>query len=196
MTAQNNSSSPESVREGKYARVERERRFLLAAPPPVAAVTAIRRITDRYLDGTRLRLRRVEHLNNGTREFKLTQKVPAHQAGPVQGLITNIYLNQPEYDRLASLPAIELSKTRFSVPPLGIDVFDPPLNGLILGEAEFATDEEASSFVPPQVITAEVTDDGRFTGGRLVQTQRQELLEWLAEYGITPAPSTPDPKEA
>ncbi|GAA2129314.1 hypothetical protein [Actinomadura napierensis] len=196
MTAQNDSSSPESIREGKYARVERERRFLLAAPPPLTAATAIRRITDRYLVGTRLRLRRVEHLNSGTREFKLTQKVPAHQAGPVQGLITNIYLNRPEYDRLASLPAMELSKTRFSVPPLGIDVFDPPLNGLVLGEAEFATDEEASSFVPPHGITAEVTDDARFTGGRLVQTERHELLEWLAEYEITPVSNTPDPGEA
>jgi len=64
----------EPIKEGKYARVERERRFLLAGSPSASAVTARRRITDRYLPGTRLRLRRVENLDSGAREYKLTQK--------------------------------------------------------------------------------------------------------------------------
>ncbi|SDL01155.1 hypothetical protein [Streptomyces indicus] len=50
---------------------------------------------------------------------------------------------------LASLPAVELSKTRLSVPPLGVDVFGADLRGLVLAEAEFTTDEEAQSFEPP-----------------------------------------------
>ena len=54
----------EPIRQGKYARVERERRFLLAGPPPASAVTVSRRITDRYLPGTRLRLRRVDYLDS------------------------------------------------------------------------------------------------------------------------------------
>jgi hypothetical protein len=43
----------------KYALVERERRFLLAAVPSGDRLTGERQITDRYLTGTRLRLRRV-----------------------------------------------------------------------------------------------------------------------------------------
>jgi hypothetical protein len=43
---------------GPYARVERERRFLLAHPPDAPDVVATRRITDLYLADTRLRLRR------------------------------------------------------------------------------------------------------------------------------------------
>ncbi len=132
-------SPHEPVREGKYARVERERRFLLAGPPPPAAVTATRRITDRYLPGTRLRLRRVDYLDTGTCEFKFTQKVPAGRPGSVQGLITNIYLSAAEYDLLASLPAEVLCKCRLSVPPLSIDMFDPPLQGLVLADVEFST---------------------------------------------------------
>lgn len=54
-----------------------------------------------------------------------------------------------EYEVLASLPAVELSKTRLSVPPLGVDVFGADLRGLVLAEAEFTTDEEAQSFEPP-----------------------------------------------
>lgn len=44
----------------------------------------------------------------------------------------------------------------------------------------------AQSFVSPAECVAEVTDDVRFTGGRLVQTPRQELLGWLAGYGLRP----------
>lgn len=172
------------VRDGKYARVERERRFLLAAVPQTATTVASRRITDRYLTGTRLRLRRVEDQPGEACVFKLTQKVPADQPGHVQGLITNIYLSPAEFELLARLPAATLSKTRLSVPPMGIDVFDPPLHGLVLAEAEFTTDDAARSFLPTLQVVAEVTDDIRFTGGKLVQTHRDDLLALLAEYGI------------
>ncbi|MFF0009982.1 hypothetical protein [Streptomyces sp. NPDC005374] len=143
-------------------------------------------ITDRYLVGTRLRLRRAERRDVGGCELKLTQKVPADRPGAVQGLITNTYLSPAEYDVLASLPAALLSKTRFSVPPLGVDVFDGPLQGLVLAEAEFTSDEAALAFVPPVECVAEVTVDARFTGGRLVGASREDLVAWLAEYGIRP----------
>ena len=64
MTGPAGTQPEQPIREGKYARVERERRFLLAGPPRTSAVTASRRITDRYLPGTRLRLRRVDHLDS------------------------------------------------------------------------------------------------------------------------------------
>jgi CYTH domain-containing protein len=189
LTGQAGTRPEDPMHEGKYARVERERRFLLAGPPSASAVTASRRITDRYLPGTRLRLRRVDHLDSGDREFKFTQKVPAGQPGFIQGLITNTYLSASEYDLLASLPAEILSKTRLSIPPLSIDVFDPPLHGLVMADIEFTTDQAAQSFRQPPVAIAEVTDDTRFTGGSLVRARRHDLLAWLAEYGIEPTQS-------
>jgi CYTH domain-containing protein len=186
MTGQAGIGPRELIREGKYARIERERRFLLSEPPSPAAVTARRRITDRYLPGTRLRLRRIDYPDSGDREFKFTQKEPASQRGFIQGLITNTYLSAAEYDLLASLPAAVLSKARLSVPPLSIDVFEPPLHGLIMADIEFSTDEDAQSFLPPPAAIAEVTDDSRFTGGSLVRARRHDVLAWLAEYGIKP----------
>jgi len=174
----------EPIRDGKYARIERERRFLLTSLPSALAVTASRRITDRYLPGTRLRLRRIDYPDGAACEFKFTQKVPADRPGHVQGLITNTYLSATEYELLASIPAEVLSKTRFSFPPLSIDVFDPPLHGLVLADVEFTTDEAARSFARPPMAIAEVTDDVRFTGGILVRTRRHDLLAWLGEYGI------------
>jgi CYTH domain-containing protein len=185
MTDHADGTQGQPVHPGKYARVERERRFLLAGPPAPSSVTVSRVMTDRYLTGTRLRLRRSDR-SDGGRELKLTQKLPAARPGAVQGLITNTYLSPAEYDLLASLPAAVLSKTRFSVPPLGIDVFDGALRGLVMAEAEFATEEAARTFVPPAECVAEVTDDARFTGGRLVRTSRRDLLGWLDEYGLQP----------
>jgi len=89
MTGQTGARPPEPIREGKHARIERERRFLLAGPPPVPALTARRPITDRYLPGTRLRLRRIDYLDSGDCEFKFIQKVPAGQPRYIQGLILN-----------------------------------------------------------------------------------------------------------
>jgi CYTH domain-containing protein len=177
-------SLEQPVSQGKYARIERERRFLLAAPPPTSVIKASRRITDRYLPGTRLRLRRIEQPDLGTCEYKFTQKVPADRPGHLRGLITNTYLSAAEYRLLATLPADVLTKSRLSVPPLGIDVFDPPLDGLVIAEAEFATDAAALAFPLPAFAVAEVTDDPRFTGGNLARTDRRELLSWLSEYGI------------
>lgn len=171
-------------RAGKYALLERERRFLLAVAPEPSQAREVRRITDRYLTGTRMRLRRVDRSVPVQPEFKLTQKVPADRPGPLQGTITNTYLSQAEYDVFAVLPAAVLTKTRLSIPPLGIDVFDAPLHGLVLAEAEFATDEDMYAFEPPSDIVAEVTDDPHFTGGRLVQAHRADLISWLNDYGI------------
>ena len=126
-------------KELKYARLERERRFLLRVSPAEGVVKTTR-IADRYLLGTRLRLRRaIETVTVGgigeRTVYKLTQKVPAPDGGP--GLITTLYLDAVEYAVLEQLPAATVHKTRLSVPPLGIDVFEDALAGLVLAEAEF-----------------------------------------------------------
>ncbi|GIG19771.1 hypothetical protein Cch01nite_04950 [Cellulomonas chitinilytica] len=108
-----------------YARTERERRFLCAAPPPTADVVRRRLIVDRYLDGTRLRLRRVEELDaSGPPVHKLTQKLP----GVPWGELTTIYVSEHEFALLSELPAATLVKERSVVPPLGYDVCSSALS--------------------------------------------------------------------
>jgi len=167
----------------KYARIEWERRFLLHRFPDDAVVTRVRRIHDRYMEGTTLRLRQQSD-EDGKTVFKLTQKL-AEKAGEArQGLITSLYLTDIEFSLLAKLPAKELTKTRHSVPPFGIDVFDGSLSGLVLAEAEFSSAAEATALILPSFIGREVTDDARFTGGGLAAVSREELKNWLAQYGI------------
>jgi len=95
-----------------------------------------------------------------------------------------MYLTEDEFQLLANLPAKILRKTRYSVPPFGIDVFEDALTGLVLAEAEFNSAEDASALSLPSFIVREVTEDLRFTGGELVRVSRQELEKLLAEFQI------------
>lgn len=160
----------------KYAHLELERRFLLAAVPPGQARRRVR-IEDRYLSGTRLRLRLVTDLASGAVERKLTQKIPAADGGP--GLITNTYLSEAEFAALAVIPAATLSKVRSSIPPFGVDVFEGELTGLILAELEFTDQGALVAFEPPPWVVREVTRDQRFTGGALAVMSAAELLPLL-----------------
>jgi CYTH domain-containing protein len=171
----------------KFARIERERRFLLGRFPAGVKVLRVRRITDRYVEGTTLRLR-TQHEDNAPTIFKLTQKIPALGEGAQQGYITSIDLEEDEFNLLSQLPGRMLSKTRHSVPPFGIDVFEGELFGLILAEAEFDSAEAADSLALPSFVLREVSADRGFTGGSLARLSREELKNVLIEHGISFCP--------
>jgi hypothetical protein len=139
-------------------------------------------ITDHYLTGTRLRLRRSVDPRGATPTiYKLTQKAPADGGGPP--LNTNTYLTEDEYELLRRLGGDVLRKTRSRLPPLVVDVFESPLAGLVLAEAEFDSEQELTAFDGPAGAIAEVTRDERFTGGRLACTTKDQLAALLGEYG-------------
>ena len=166
----------------KYARIERERRWLLGEPPEPGTAVAEVEVTDSYFEGTRLRLRKVvDVLGSSPPVYKLTQKV---SGSATEGLVTNIYLSVEEYEFLSRLGGHLLRKRRHRVPPFGVDVFLPPLEGLFLAEAEFDSDEAMADCTLPAGAVAEVTGDIRFTGGRLALTDRTALTENLTEFGL------------
>ncbi|HEV2271753.1 MAG TPA: hypothetical protein VGR92_20065 [Steroidobacteraceae bacterium] len=170
----------------RYARPERERRFLLAKLP-AGTVERTAHIVDRYLADTRLRLRQMTETRGAATHtyYKFTQKVPAPDGAP--GLLSTTYLNIEEYALLATLPAAALRKTRYSVPPFGIDAYEEPLRGLFVAEVEFDDDAAMNAFSPPPWIVAEVTHDSRFTGGHFSTMQSEDLTALLSGFGLHPA---------
>ena len=80
----------------KYAVVERERRFLVSKLPDVAHER--RHIVDRYVTGTRLRLREVV-TEDGVVTRKLGHKVRLGE-GPHEIACTSLYLDDGEWDVL------------------------------------------------------------------------------------------------
>lgn len=164
---------------GRYAKPERERRFLTAGDPPPGE--AARLIEDRYLDGLRLRLRRVTQ--DGRAVHKLTQKVRPDESNPAEVLLTNIYLSAQEYARLLALPGSTLVKSRkLVVDPthtFAIDDFQGPLAGLRLAEVEVTDLDEPLDL--PSWLGEEVTRDDRYSGGRLASLDEHQARELLAE---------------
>lgn len=149
----------------KYAVVERERRYLLATLP--AGVTSTVRISDRYVTGTRLRLREVRG-SDGSVVRKLGQKVRLTD-GPAEVACTNLYLDDAEWALLSALPGAALQKTRHIVERDGLRVaVDEHEDGTLV--AEIDDRDEPSQAVPPWLdVVADVSADEEWTGSRLAR---------------------------
>jgi CYTH domain-containing protein len=170
----------------KYAWVERERRFWLAAlPPGLSLGDEHTLIEDRYIEGARLRLRKMTPSMGGETALKFGQKYVEDGQEPHQTVMTNLYLDQTEYDLLGRLPAKVLTKKRYGYPyqerKLSIDVFMGNLEGLILAEIEFLEDSDAANFPAPSFALRDVTDEHFFTGGELVKLTAAEFGQWKRE---------------
>jgi CYTH domain-containing protein len=160
--------------ERKYERVERERRYLLRGLPPGLELTAEHaQITDNYITGTRLRLRKHRWVPTNEWTLKLTQKHTPRPPDFTRTLITTIYLNEYEYEVLSVFEANELRKNRYPYEHEGrkysVDVFLGPLRGLITAETDFDSDDEMDAFPAPSFAHADVSRDEMFTGARLVE---------------------------
>src|ERR1041385_2980460 len=102
------------VPESKYARVERERRFLLAdLPEGLTRADPHLQITDNYITGTRLRLRKVRDPRTNKWVVKFTQKFAPDPEDLSRTIITNIYLNAAEAETLSLFEANEIRKNRY-----------------------------------------------------------------------------------
>lgn len=170
----------------KYAHIERERRFLLSKLPSRDQVLRLLRIHDRYIRGTRLRLRLVEE-SDCQPVRKLGQKVRPVEGSPLVVEHTTMYLTDVEFSALLVLPADDLTKTRHVLAAgdamLAIDMFHGNLDGLVLLEVDL---EETGTILPalPAAPLAEVTNDERFTGGVLATTSAAGMQSLLREYGL------------
>ena len=149
----------------KYAVVERERRYLVAQVPD--GVTSTMEIVDRYVDGTRLRLREVRDAD-GTIVRKLGHKVRLGE-GPDEIACTNFYLDDVEWDALAGLSGRMLTKKRHLVVRDGwVVAVDEHEDGTLV--AEIDDGDDPSDRVPGWLeVVREVTHDEAWTGARLAR---------------------------
>ena len=165
----------------KYAHIERERRWLVdaRARPPLDGRPFVA-IDDRYIRGTRLRLRRMSDEASGEQSLKLTKKYDCGDA--LARPIVTAYLSEAEHALLAQLPADPLAKRRYRLVEQGVewslDVFGGPLAGLELLESEASGDAALAALRPPAWAVREVSADPRFDGGTLAARGLPEEAVW------------------
>ncbi len=184
------------VPESKYARVERERRYLLRdLPEGMTRADPHLQITDNYMTGSRLRLRKVREPRTNKWTVKFTQKFAPNPEDLSRTIITNTYLNALEAEVLSSIfNSNEIRKNRypfeFEGRKFSIDMFLGDLFGLVLAEVSFETDEELDNFPKPPFALAEVTNEPLFSGGRLCELTFSDIRAEIAKRGLIPATST------
>src|SRR5215204_7694486 len=168
------------VPDSKYALIERERRYLLEdLPSGISRADNHLQITDNYITGTRLRIRKVRDPRSNKWTVKLTQKFAPQPADLSRTIITNTYLNALEAETLSVFNANEIRKNRYYFDYEGrkfsVDMFLGDLFGLVLAEVGFEIDEELDSYPRPPFALADVTNNPLFAGGRLCELTFSEV---------------------
>lgn len=178
--------NPAAMVNMKYAHIERERRYIPISSTRTTSPIRKLHIHDRYIQGSTLRLRRIEEETKST-IFKMGQKIRVGGESPWQIAHTTMYLSHQEFELLSGLPAMQLEKHRsifqFGDCVFAEDKFDGELTGLVLVEVDLGSDSGA----PPALAFTElieVTSDERFTGGSLAATSASDLELVLKEYGV------------
>jgi CYTH domain-containing protein len=178
------------VPESKYALIERERRYLLRdLPEGITRADPHLQITDNYMTGSRLRLRKVREPRTNKWTVKFTQKFVPNPGDLSRTVITNTYLNALEAEVLATVfNSNEIRKNRypfeFDGRKFSVDMFLGDLFGLVLAEVSFETDEDLDQFAKPPFALADVTNAELFTGGRLCELTFSEVRTEIANRGL------------
>ena len=175
------------IPESKYAQVERERRYLLRdLPEGMTRADPHLQITDNYMTGSRLRLRKVREPRTNKWTVKFTQKFARNPEDLSRTIITNTYLNALEAEVLSSIfNSNEIRKNRypfeFDGRNFSVDMFLGDLFGLVLAETSFETDEELDTFSAPPFVLADVTNEPLFSGGRLCELTFSDVRAEIAK---------------
>ena len=175
------------VPDSKYARVERERRYLLRdLPEGMTRADPHLQITDNYMTGSRLRLRKVREPRTNKWTVKFTQKFAPNPEDLARTIITNTYLNALEAEVLSPIfNSNEIRKNRypfeFDGREFSIDMFLGDLFGLVLAETSFETDEDLDNFPTPPFAVVDVTNEPLFSGGRLCELTFSDVRAEIAK---------------
>lgn len=150
----------------KYALLEIERKMRVdAALLPSLSDLPFRLITDRYLDGSRLRLRKIVS-NDEVPQYKLCKKYG--QVDLFAEPITNLYLTEAEYNTLIVLPGRDLVKRRYRYPfgrgIFSLDEFGGSHTGLYLCEIEASSVTELAAIAFPPFCIEDVSANPLYTG--------------------------------
>lgn len=132
-----------------------EQGYLCSAP-----VVRVRKYNDKYV----LTYKSGGMMMREEYEHPLTAESYSHLIGKADGLI--------------------ISKTRYRIPDkddlvIELDVFHGPLEGFVMAEVEFSSEEQAISYTCPHWFGRDVTKDPAFHNSRISRMDEAELKEFM-----------------
>lgn len=147
---------------------EIERKFVLRDLPAKVEETAQKYYIEQYYliieNKSEARVRLKEDIETGKKEYFLTIK----SGEGLQREETEIHINESQFIILSSSAIKGLKKWRLKTPNgFEIDIYNERLSHLSVVEVEFASEEEANTFVPPHWFGEEVTENAKYKNKNL-----------------------------
>lgn len=122
------------------------------------------------------------------KRLEMTKKEPVDD-DPSRQREQTIRLTQEEFDALLKVEGRKVHKIRYDYVhqgrPCQIDVFQGPLQGLVLVDVEFEGDTEKDEFPMPEFCLVEVTKDITFAGGYICGKSYADVVGVLEKHGYT-----------
>ena len=156
----------------KTFRTELSRTWLIEAlPEPLTRASEHIQIFDNYIHETRLRLRVIRFPETKEWTYILQQR-EANDVDPAEWKISEIFLNEAEYEHFKVFEGHEIRKNRyfheFGGRMFEFDVYLGALWGMNLAKVEFSERSKMEGFEIPAFAVAEVTKEPFFDDANLV----------------------------
>ncbi len=176
----------------KTAQTELHRKYLIdALPEPLTPASRHLQIFDNYIEGTRMRLRKIRDPYTPSWTRILQQHFLIEDAERPIGKIAEIYLNDGEYAAFSRFQGREIRKNRYfheiDLMSIAFDIYLGGLWGLNIAKIDFETVEMRDAFEPPTFAIFEITNYPFFDGQNLVEKKFSDVQQEVARLGsLTP----------
>lgn len=165
--------------------IEQELTYLAAGlPAGINDVNPIR-LKDIYIpdtDGVHPRLR----LRKKGDKYEVTKKVPLTEGDASAHTEMTIPLSEEEFTTLENTSVKTVEKDRYNLTIDGheaeIDVFTGKLEGLVVIDFEFDSEESKNAFTAPDVCLADVTQEMFIAGGKLAGKSYSDIQSELDRF--------------
>lgn len=120
--------------------------------------------------------------------FEITKKAPMEKSprDSSEQEEQTISLSEKEFSELATLEGKRFRKVRYYYPvnnnTAEIDVYLDDLEGLVLVDFEFSSNEEKNNFAMPDFCLVDVTQEKSVAGGILVGKKYSDIKPFLDKY--------------
>lgn len=161
-----------------------QRSFLVEGlPEPLEPFDSHLQIFDNYIENTRIRLRKIRQPETKQWTRVLEQIYFADKDNLAKLKISQMFLNETEYNTFEIFKGREIRKNRYFYntedKQFEIDIFLGNLWGLNIAKVYFDSESELENFVIPKFSILEITHDEFFSGENLVDKKFADIQSKL-----------------
>ncbi len=119
-------------------------------------------------------------------QYTMTKKILLNEGDASRQQEFDIPLNQKEFEALSKTSNKRVVKDRYNIlingSPAEVDIFREGLEGLVVIDFEFKTEEEQISFQAPEDCLADVTQENFIAGGNLAGKTYVDIEKMLKRF--------------